>query len=70
MSKHFIKFKDVDATRLKQIAEYDWFKDNKPWQKEFKAMKKNGAKVEIQSLSSRGITFISDTYLPEKIKKN
>jgi len=32
-------------------------------------MKKNGAKVEIQSLSSRGITFISDTYLPEKIKR-
>jgi len=32
-------------------------------------MKKNGAKVEIQSLSSRGIAFISDAYLPEQIKK-
>ncbi|MBS3131042.1 DNA topoisomerase IV subunit A [Candidatus Woesearchaeota archaeon] len=69
LKKHLIKFKDVDFTRLKQISEYDWFKNNKGWQKEFKAMKQNGAKVEIQSLSSRGITFISDTYLPEKIKK-
>jgi DNA topoisomerase VI subunit A len=32
-------------------------------------MKKAGAKVEIQALSSRGITFISESYLPEKIKK-
>ncbi len=69
LKKHLITFKDVDYTRLKQIAEYDWFKNNKGWQKEFAAMKKNGAKVEIQSLSSRGITFISDTYLPEKIKR-
>ena len=69
LQKHFIKFKDVDMTRLKQIQEYDWFKDNKPWQKEFKKMRSFKAKVEIQALSSRGITFISDTYLPEKIKK-
>ncbi len=69
LKKHLITFKDVDYTRLKQITEYDWFKNNKGWQKEFAAMKKNGAKVEIQSLSSRGITFISDTYLPEKIKR-
>ena len=69
LKKHLITFKDVDNTRLKQIMDYDWFKNNKPWQKEFTAMKRNGAKVEIQSLSSRGITFISDTYLPEKIKR-
>jgi len=69
LKKHLITFKDVDFIRLKQIMEYDWFKNNKAWQKEFTAMKKNGAKVEIQSLSSRGITFISDTYLPEKIRK-
>jgi DNA topoisomerase VI subunit A len=32
-------------------------------------MKDFGAKVEIQSLSSKGISFISERYLPEKIKK-
>ncbi len=69
LKKHFIKMKDVDIARLKQIADYDWFKNNKPWQRQFKMMKDFGSKVEIQALSSKGITFISDTYLPEKIRK-
>jgi len=68
LKKHFIKFTDQDEDRLKQISEYDWFKDNKDWQRQFSMMKKNRAKVEIQSLSSRGISFISEKYLPEKIK--
>jgi DNA topoisomerase-6 subunit A len=68
LSKHFIKFKDVDQSRLKQMADYDWFKKNKDWQRQFKLMKQYGAKAEIQALSARGITFISDKYLPEKIK--
>ncbi len=69
LKKHFIKLKDVDYSRLKQISEYDWFKKNKAWQRQFKMMKELGAKLEIQALSSKGITFISDKYLPEKIKK-
>ena len=69
LKKHFIKFKDVDMTRLKQIADYDWFKKDKDWQRQFKMMKDFGAKLEIQALSSKGITFISEKYLPEKIKK-
>ncbi len=68
LERHYIKLTEQDSSRLKQMAEYDWFKDHKDWQKQFKAMKEAGAKVEIQSLSSRGITFISETYLPEKIK--
>ena len=69
LKKHFIKFKDVDMTRLKQISDYDWFKKNKEWQRQFKMMKDFGAKLEIQSLSSKGIKFISEKYLPEKIKR-
>ncbi len=69
LKKHFIKFKDVDLTRLKQLAEYEWFEKNKGWQRQFKMMKDFGAKLEIQALSSKGITFISEKYLPEKIKK-
>ena len=69
LKKHFIKLKEVDFSRLKQIADYDWFKKNKEWQRQFKMMKDFGAKLEIQALSSKGITFISDKYLPEKIRK-
>ena len=69
LDKHLIKLKDNDISRLKQISNYEWFKDNKPWQKQFSLMKKMGAKAEIQALSARGISFISEKYLPEKIKK-
>ena len=69
LEKHLIRFKDNDLTRLKQIGNYEWFKDNKAWQKQFSKMKKMGAKAEIQALSARGISFISEKYLPEKIKK-
>lgn len=69
LKKHFIKLKDVDHSRLKQIADYEWFRKDKAWQSQFKMMKGFGAKLEIQALSSKGITFISDRYLPDKIKK-
>ncbi len=69
LHKHLIAFKDSDKNRLKQIEKYDWFVDNKAWQRQFKMMKKMGAKAEIQALSARGISFISEKYLPEKIKK-
>lgn len=68
LERNYIKLTEQDIARLKQMAEYDWFKNHKEWQKQFKLMKQAGAKVEIQSLSARGITFISDVYLPEKIK--
>lgn len=68
LQKHLIKLNENDLNRLKQIMNYDWFKNNKAWQKQFAEMKKLKAKAEIQALSSRGISFISEKYLPEKIK--
>ena len=68
LQKHFIKLKETDYARIKQVSEYEWFKDNKEWQKQFKKMKEYKAKVEIQALSAKGISFISETYLPSKIK--
>jgi len=69
LKKNFIKLTDVDISRLKQMKNYDWFKNNKPWLRQFKLMEEFKAKAEIQALSARSITFISDKYLPEKIKK-
>ncbi len=68
LRKNLIQLNENDTKRLKQIMEYDWFKDNKEWQKEFEAFKKLNAKAEIQALSAQGISFISNKYLPEKIK--
>ncbi len=68
LKKHLIKLTDQDLARIKQVSDYDWFKDNKEWLRQFKMMKEFNGKVEIQALSARGISFISEKYLPEKIK--
>lgn len=69
LHKHLIKLKEADMSRLTQLSKYNWFENNKAWQNQFKAMKSLKAKAEIQALSARGISFISDKYLPDKIKK-
>ncbi|MBI4010279.1 MAG: DNA topoisomerase IV subunit A [Candidatus Aenigmarchaeota archaeon] len=68
LKRHLIKFEEVDVKRLEQVKNYDWFKDNKEWQKQFKLWKELNGKVELAALSSKGITFISDKYIPDKIK--
>lgn len=68
LKKHLIKFKEVDTKRLEQITKYEWFKNSKGWQRQFRMMKEMKAKAELAALSSKGITFISEKYLPEKIK--
>lgn len=68
LERQIIRFKEVDKKRLEQIKKYEWFKDKKEWQKEFKKMSDMKGKVELDALISRGISFVSDTYLPEKIK--
>ncbi|MBI2507908.1 DNA topoisomerase IV subunit A [Candidatus Woesearchaeota archaeon] len=68
LKKQIIKLDDKDLARIKQVAQYDWFKNNKDWQRQFKLMKELNGKVEIQALATKGISFISEKYLPEKIK--
>ncbi len=68
LEKQKIKFKEVDLKRLSQIKEYDWFKEDKRWQRQFKLMKEMKGKVELDALITRGISFVSEKYLPEKIK--
>ncbi len=70
LKKHLIKFEPADFSRLKQIANYEWFKNNKGWQRQCEMMRGMDSKAEIQPASARSITFISDKYLPEKLKSN
>lgn len=62
-----IKLNKGDEKRIKELRNYLWFKP-KPWQKELKNMLRVGYKLELEALSSKGIKFISQKYLPEKIK--
>jgi len=68
LKKYLIKFQKVDESRLEQIKKYEWFQ-SKEWQRELKAMKDQKGKVELDALVAKGVTFISDTYLLEKLKK-
>jgi len=68
LKRHLIKFEDVDSKRLEQVKNYEWFKNSSEWQRQFKLWKELKGKVELAALSSKGITFISDTYIPNKIK--
>lgn len=60
--------KDEDRNRAEQLLKYEWFSDPR-WQKELNHMKKTEKKYELEALSSRGIRFISEEYIPQKIKR-
>jgi DNA topoisomerase-6 subunit A len=68
LEDYTIKAKDMDVKRAKELQDYEWFK-NTEWQKEIKLMVKKGYKAELEALSSKGLQFITQTYLPEKIDK-
>jgi DNA topoisomerase VI subunit A len=62
-----IKMDDGDVARAKQMLAYPWFQA-KQWQEEIQEMVKSGQKFELEALSRRGISFITEEYLPRKLK--
>jgi DNA topoisomerase-6 subunit A len=66
LEKSVIKANDRDIKRAKEMLDYPWFQ-KKEWRKELKLMIDKRIKAEIEALSSRGLKFLTDTYLPEKL---
>lgn len=64
-----IAMKDEDIRRAKEIMNYPWFAKRKEWQKEIKHMLQTGVKLELEALSSKDFSFITETYLPRKLKE-
>jgi DNA topoisomerase VI subunit A len=64
-----IDLTDTDKKRAGEIAAYPWFKDHKAWQREIKTMLDNGFKMEVEALINKDITYVTDTYVPERLKK-
>src|SRR5512147_479453 len=62
-----IKMNDGDNDRARQMLAYPWFK-KAHWQKEIQEMSRSGLKFELEALSRRGISFITEEYLPKKLK--
>ena len=64
-----IALSDRDRTRAKQIAEYPWFKDRRHWQTEIKKMLGNGFKMEVESLITKDISYVTEEYVPERLRQ-
>ena len=62
-----IKAKDVDVKRAMELKGYEWFK-KKEWQNEIDKFLEKKYKAELESLAGRGLRFVTENYLPEKIK--
>jgi DNA topoisomerase-6 subunit A len=62
-----IKLKKEDVTRAEQMKAYPWFKDPK-WQREIQAIVDNGFKMEVDSLLTKSVSFITEEYIPKKLR--
>lgn len=68
LEKSVIKANERDLKRANELLEYPWF-NHKEWKREIKLMLDKKIKAEIEALSSRGLKFLSETYLPEKLER-
>ncbi|XP_073257853.1 meiotic recombination protein SPO11-like [Porites lutea] len=63
-----IPLTDRDESKTRDLLERPYIKSQEAWVQEIKAMLSLGYKAEIQALSSISFEFLTDTYLPVKIK--
>ncbi|MCD6434287.1 MAG: DNA topoisomerase IV subunit A [Candidatus Diapherotrites archaeon] len=61
------KMKEGDIKRAKEMLDYAWFK-TKEWQRQLKMAISKKIRIEQQALANKSLSFVADTYLPEKIK--
>jgi len=62
-----IKATERDLKRAKELMSYTWFQTRR-WKLELKTFLDKKAKLEIEALTSKGLKFLMDKYLPEKIQ--
>jgi len=62
-----IQLNDKDIARAKEMKAYPWFADKK-WQREIDVTLENGFKMEVDGFLTKGVSFISEDYLPKKLK--
>jgi DNA topoisomerase-6 subunit A len=64
-----ISLDDKDVKRAKQIMAYPWFKGKKPWEKEIRKMISNGFKMEVEAMINKRLTYLTEEYVPMRIKQ-
>ena len=64
-----IKLNEQDIKRANQIKNYPWFEKKKAWQKEIDLMLRNGFKLEVESLISKDISYVTEEYVPQRLEE-
>ncbi len=62
-----IALNDSDRKRAKQIAGYPWFAKKREWQREIQKMLHNDFKLEVESLISKDISYVTEEYVPARL---
>ena len=63
-----LEMSEHDLKTGKELLEEDFIKANPLWHKELEMMVKSKIKAEIQALSSFGFQYLSQVFLPQKLK--
>ena len=69
LQNYTIKAEEVDIKRAQEMLNYEWIKKSPAWQKELELMIKKKIKAELEALSGRGLKFMTEEYLPQKLKE-
>ena len=64
---YIIRATDMDKRRARQLRAYKWFQSRR-WVSEINMFLRREAKLEIEALTSKGLKFLMDKYIPEKIE--
>ncbi len=57
-----------DVKRSKQILGYPWFQGKRLWKREIKKLLANGFKMEVEAMCSKSLSFVTEEYVPHKLK--
>jgi len=67
--RYIIKATEADIKRAKELLNYPWFANDKKWNKEIKLFLEKKEKIEIEGFSGFGLKFLSEKYIPDKLKE-
>jgi DNA topoisomerase-6 subunit A len=62
-----ITLSENDKKRARQVAKYPWFAKKREWQREIEKMLKNDFKLEVESLISKDISYVTEEYVPARL---
>jgi len=64
-----IKLNEQDIKRANQIKSYPWFEHKKAWQREIDKLLQNGFKLEVESLISKDISYVTEEHVPQRLEE-